>query len=139
MVELSKSTLDVKSALLKASDLAATLRAVEGFMLDQHAPTEESLEKWKSLDAVDDALKLLSEVEDLTEEQQNLVTALQDAKKSILEQAPNLDTSCEMLADFLERQWKGKEGSQAFSFVFDDQSSVDSVQELYPAMYAGWG
>ena len=111
----------MKAALQKASHVLETLHKLE-----QDLSKSEGLLDWKGATGVADVLKFLTgdEAKDFTEEQQNLVASLQDAKASLVSNTPSLPDSMPLLFDFLSKQWvEGQHGACSFDYV-DEPSAV---------------
>lgn len=102
---LSKTALDMKAALQKASHVVETLHKLEKDHLKG-----EGLVNWKDACGVGDILKFLTgdEAKNFTEEQQSLVASLEDAKASLVSCTSSLQDTMPLLFNFLSRQWENE-------------------------------
>lgn len=104
VVQISKSTLDVKSAVEKAGAIISSVEYVTEALSKEEVPSEELMEKFSSLSQALDCSKLLAGSE-LDDSQQKVKSQLDEAIKSLACDPGELEDAEKDLADFLKVQF----------------------------------
>ena len=103
--ELSNTALDMKESLRKAADLASQVKSLESaFLAREHFDAS----KWASISGIKDALNMLTDTEankTFTDSDSAAVSALVDAKESLLTQMPDFTTVIASIQEFCQKQW----------------------------------
>ncbi|CAK9073795.1 unnamed protein product [Durusdinium trenchii] len=142
VVDISKSMIDLKSAVEKAKNLVSTLTEVRQSISNKEPVTETIVKRVQALSSIKDCKKLLTESEGLSEADASARDSLTQAWDQFQPHVPDVQAEFSKFVKFMNKQWHpGQDGTDfeagEISLLLSEHETGLLFAEIGRACYAG--